>query len=317
MAQGSSKGGLLEPVKSAAGATKTWLPLVVSFASLFGAVLGAIAFFELRDFDVRATGFVNPNEATAAGYAARVTLINSGSKPETVNRASLTIGDGSTPLRIFDYVSDGRVLEQAATNPEEVLRQRQQLPVLVDARSALTVGLFLDLGVLNTGKEHDKAEKAEFCRIIRGQKRELTLHLHFVSGETRDVDLNIAGLKRSGFPWSATVKSERDDPLGISFARKGAAPTDFRLVEMKVWDADSPGRHFTLERPVLGAQPSYYPLPKLAEGSYDVTFAEDDELILANRLVVPTPTGARDLARQLQPTGICEKYARKALAAAP
>jgi hypothetical protein len=301
--------------------------LVIAVVSLVvgigGYLLNKDQIEEERRTVFRAYGYVNAHEETTHGYGARVILVNESLRPVVVERAFLQI-EGHPEAAIYYYLSDARVLAQYRLDPGAVEREKELLPLVVDARSVRTVGLLLNLAVLNKKKgNEDKpavvAAKREFCRIASiDSEKGLSIRLRVTPGESEELELegeefelDIAGFKDSRPPWVASVLGPRGDPQAIRLSRRFAEPIAGRLVTMTVWESEESGNRHETTRPLVGPAAATFPLPELSRGRHPVTFSEDGRVVLAAQLEVPTPrhlAGSFDLAREIEPAGPCTLF---------
>jgi hypothetical protein len=272
---------------------------------------------EERETVFRAYGYVNAREETTHGYGARVILVNESLRPVVVENALLEI-EGHRGARVYYYLGDARALARFRLDPGGVEREKELLPLVVDARSARTVGLLLNLAVLNDmkrAKEDVLAAKREFCAIASGKRKRksLTIRLGLTGGEREEFELDIAGFTESRPPWRASVLGPREAPTAIRLSRRFAEPIAGRVVTMTVWDRRS-GRRQRATRPLIGPAAATFPLPELSRGSYPVSFSEGGRIVLAGELEVPVPrrlAGSLDLAREVEPAGPCTLFAER------
>jgi hypothetical protein len=246
--------------------------------AVLGAVTGTIAWLDTRDPDIDLD----------ASARAGVSLVSDRIVPEdvtvaVVNKSSrgLSLVEGKVQLA---GASVGDVVA-AASEPGATSDRASALPTLLPRTipSEGTSRLRLQWRPVSA-RGRDLMKEARRSP----ENRRLTLRLRFEPGGWEQATVHVGSSPRALGGWSplVTIADKRLIGMGLQVDDPGSGPA---LATLRVWPQNSGTRDavFTSSRPVAWGLPAFFPLPRLAPGTYLYSLAAEDQTVGAGSVRTP------------------------------
>jgi hypothetical protein len=281
------------------------LGLVVAIVSLVIAIRGDRLAHSIASeqravrLDIHPT--VNQRDFTDEGLGLRVSAVNGSQRPVVISSASFG-WDDCTVGEAIGWIPDLRVFDRHLIRPGAVTDERRELPVTIPSQSGTTFALLIDYWspcATEEARSEDawrkmRAKRAELqsavcCDVyLKKDRPRFWLTVRRVPGGAVTVPVGVQPGMTPRFDWQTFTNMSGPKVLGISIRRKLGARGQYDILTLKVWGRyDGFARSVT--RPIIAAEPTFFPVRELPAGTFYYAFRLGTETISAGKLVNPAP----------------------------